>query len=61
MGVRKYLGDGVYMEVYAQGGLVNGMRIYTSDGANETNEIYLEPDMPLQMVEYMEAAKKAGA
>jgi hypothetical protein len=36
----KYIGDGVYVE---QGAWAGQIRLFTSDGINETNEIFLEP------------------
>lgn len=35
----QYVGDGVYVE---QGAWAGQIRLFTSDGINETNEIYLE-------------------
>lgn len=41
-----YLGDGAYA-VFEVGGT---FRVYTSDGIEETNNVYLEPDAALALV-----------
>ena len=45
-----YLGDGVY----AEHDPANMIRLWTSDGFRETNEIFLEPEVWLALQRYVQ-------
>lgn len=49
MNDKQYLGDGVYVEM--DDGMV---RLTTSDGIVDTNEIYLEPEVLEEFIRYVE-------
>ena len=47
--MKKYLGDGVYIEYDGF-----GMRLTTEDGLDTTNEIYIEPTVWKALLVYVE-------
>ena len=44
---KEYLGDGVYVETDF------GVRLYTSDGYDVQNEIFLEPEIIKALLEFL--------
>lgn len=51
-----YLGDGLYASFDGY-----QLRLYTSDGIRETNEVFLEPSTLAELLHYVEHLKKQGA
>lgn len=55
--MRTYLGDGVYVELEGTGTI----KLVTSDGLRDTNTIYLEPEVYLQLVAWADMHERAAA
>lgn len=54
MRIRTYLGDGAYAEYRPS---VGDYRIYTSDGDEETNEVFLESSAIIVLVNFVAKIK----
>lgn len=50
-----YIGDGVYVKVDGF-----GIEMYTSDGIDKTNIIYLEPQVALNFIAWFNKMKSEG-
>jgi len=51
----EYLGDGIYAS-FVKGGYLP-LKIYTSDGIDETNILYFEPQTLLNLLNFIERIK----
>lgn len=56
MSDKTYLGDGVYAE--SERGMI---RLTTSNGYSDTNEIFLEPEVYASLVKWVEAKTRGQA
>lgn len=56
MGMKAYIGDGVYADV--EGGMI---KLTTENGAETTNTVLLEPEVWTQLVAYVAKAREKGA
>lgn len=54
---KRYLGDGVYIEVEERPGFHPVFKLTTYDGIMNTNSIYLEPDVAQHLVNYITGSK----
>ncbi|HET9253882.1 MAG TPA: hypothetical protein VFO16_01610 [Pseudonocardiaceae bacterium] len=50
---KRYIGDGVYAEVTVSHDVI---RLTTSDGISDTNEIFLDPDIFVALVQFVREA-----
>ena len=55
---KRYLGDGVYVEVDEERDMV---KLTTSDGIRDTNTVYLEPEVVQALERWLAAARTGGA